>query len=363
MKTLRKWPGCAVVLALLAGAGQPSTADELPEQLRDMKVFRFEFDNDTFVGSDDAFSAGWSVQVHSQFLDEWPPGLAGWIGRMPTLDDDGEGERIVRWSWGITQLIITPQDVAVAAAQPNDAPWAGLLGGHVAWTAYDNERLAALQLYLGCMGPCSQAEDAQKFVHDDLGFGEPPQGWQNQLEDEALFNLSYEYRRKIWSGGARYATSGLGHDLSVGAQAGVGGFADYAEAWLEYRFGWDIPRGFTKLADPPALGIALDPVYLDPSGPPSVQRSWRPYFNVVTRLRSVDDFAPLRGGSTQNGGYYRPVVTMPGDEQVIVGAHFAKIPLAFHITYYRYLDGEDLTDPLGTKTTLDWVNLSFERRF
>ena len=50
-----------------------------------MKLFRFEFDNDTFLGSDDAFSAGWSVQVHSQLLDEWTPGLAGWIGRFPTL--------------------------------------------------------------------------------------------------------------------------------------------------------------------------------------------------------------------------------------------------------------------------------------
>lgn len=81
------------------------------------------------------------------------------------------------------------------------------------------------------------------------------------------------------------------------------------------------------------------------------------------RLRSVDDFAPLEGGRTQNGGYYRPIVTMPGDEQLIVGAHFAKIRLAFHLTYYRYLDGEDVIGPLGTETELDWVNLSFERGF
>lgn len=329
--------------------------------MRDMKVLRIEFDNDTFLGSDDAFTAGWSVQVHSRLLDQWPRGLAGWIGRLPTLGDDGEGERIVRWSWGVTQQIITPRDITTAAPQPNDAPWAGMLGGYVSWSAYDNRRLAALQAYVGCIGPCSHAEGAQKFVHKDLRFGATPEGWSNQLDDDVLFNLNYEYRHKLWAGTAHYETSGWGRDLSVGTQVGVGSFATYAEAWVEYRFGWDIPRGFTKFADPPALGIALDPVYLDPSGPPTVRRSWRPYFNVVARLRSVSEFAPLRVSDTQSGGHYRPIGSMPGDEQVIVGAHFAKIPLAFHVTYYRYLDGKDAPGGLGAD--LDWVNLSFERRF
>ena len=47
--------------------------------------------------------------------------------------------RIARWAWGITQLIITPEDVTIAAPQPDDAPWAGLLGGYVSWAAYDND--------------------------------------------------------------------------------------------------------------------------------------------------------------------------------------------------------------------------------
>jgi hypothetical protein len=351
--TLVSFIGCAA-------AGQAPAADQLGTSLRDMKLFRFEFDNDTFVGSDNAFTAGWSVQVHSQLLDEWTPGLADWIGRLPGLGDDGKGGRIARWSWGVTQLIITPNDVMIAAAQPDDAPWAGLFGGYVSWSAYDNERLAALQAYLGCVGPCSGAKEVQTFVHDDLGFGEMPEGWSNQLDNDVLVNLNYEYRRKIWTGSAEYETDRWGRDLSIGTQVGIGSFATYAEAWIEYRFGWDIPRGFTKLPDPPALGIALDPVYLDPTGPQVVQRSWRPYFNVVARVRSVDRFVATEGGDTQNGGYYSPVVSTPGDRQLIVGVHVAKIPLAFHLTYYRYFDDE-VTGVIPSK--LDWVNFSFERRF
>src|SRR6185503_20007609 len=97
--------------------------------------------------------------------------------------------------------------------QPNDAPWAGLLGGHVSWSAYDNERLAALQAYLGCVGPCSGAKEVQTFVHDDLGFGEMPEGWSNQLDNDVLVNLNYEYRRKIWLGSAKYETDRWGRDL------------------------------------------------------------------------------------------------------------------------------------------------------
>jgi hypothetical protein len=351
---------CAAALVSCVAAGHAHAADRTGDIIRDRKLFRFEFDNDTLLGSDDAFTAGWSFQIHSELLDEWGPGLAGWIGRVPGLHDDGDGGRIVRWSWGVTQLIITPTDVTVPTAQLNDAPWAGLLGGYVSWAAYDNRRLAALQLYLGCVGPCSHAEQVQKFVHNDLGFGDPPEGWSNQLDDDVLVNLNYEYRHKLWAGTAHYETSGWGRDLSVGTQAGLGSFATYAEAWIEYRFGWDIPQGFAKFADPPALGVALDPVYLDPHGPRAVRRSWRPYFNVVARVRSVREFAATDGGATENGGFYPQVISTPGDHQLILGMHFAKLPLAFHLTYYRYFDDE-VTGVIPS--SLDWMNFSLEWRF
>ena len=351
----------AVLVAILAAAGSASSAaDDRATNLRDTKLFRFEFDNDSFVGSDDAFSAGWSFQVHSAMLDEWPKGLAGWIGRFPTLHDDGDGGRIVRWGWGFSQVIITPHDITIAAPQPDDAPWAGMLGGYVSWSSYDNERLGALQLYLGCVGPCSHAEQAQTFVHEDLHFGETPEGWANQLANKTLVNLNYEYRHKIWTGAERYQTRGFGSDASVGAQAGYGSYATYAEAWLEYRFGWDLAPGFTKFADPPALGVALDPVYLAPSRPAVVQRTWRPYFNLVARLRSVSSFVATDGGATANGGYYTPVGSTPGEKQLIAGMHFAKLPFAFHLTYYRYFSDE-VSKRVPDK--FDWVNFSFEWRF
>ncbi len=173
---------------MAAGGGlSPSFARDRrpPKSPCDLKMFRFEFDNDTFLGSDDAFSAGWSFQVHSRVMDRWNPGYAGWIGRLPGLGDDGQGRRVVRWAYGISQIILTPTDISITTPQPNDAPWAGMLGVTGIWSSNDNRRLAAMQVYVGCMGPCSHAEQVQKFIHEDLGFGEPPMVGQPALEQAA----------------------------------------------------------------------------------------------------------------------------------------------------------------------------------
>ncbi len=349
----------AITAALSVMAWAPAFAPLHAQDVRDLKLLRFELDNDTFVGSDDAFTAGWSVQLHSPLLDEWPPEVERWADNVPGLGDDGQGERVVRRAWGLTQIIITPENITTARPQPDDAPWAGILGGYVSWSSYDNQRLAALQAYVGCMGPCSRAEEAQKLMHNSLGFGDPPEGWQNQLATKLLLNVNYEYRRKLWTR-TRYDPRGWSHDMSFGAQAGAGTFATYAQAWLEYRFGWDVPEGFTNLGDPPAFGIALDPVYVSPADG-ARQRTWRPHFSVSARARTVARFAPLDGAATDNGSFHPGLESAPGDRQFLFGIHVTKVPLAFHLTYYRFLDDKEFAAATGGE--VDWVNFSFERRF
>jgi hypothetical protein len=52
----------AVLVAASCGLSRSLAADERqPKSPWDLKMFRFEFDNDTFLGSDDAFTAGWKL--------------------------------------------------------------------------------------------------------------------------------------------------------------------------------------------------------------------------------------------------------------------------------------------------------------
>ena len=349
-----------LVLACLTATA--AAAADPPKDFRRLYLFRFEFDNDTFLGSDDAFSAGWSFQVHSRLDDRWHPGYAKWIGKFPGLGDDGESGRIVRWAAGIGQIIITPKDVGIAEPQLDDAPWAGILGGGMSWLAYDNKKMGVLQLYVGCMGPCSGAESVQKFVHEDLGFGETPLGWDNQLVNQALFNANYGYRYKVYApADDRYFTPGrFGHDFSVGAQAGAGNLQTMIGGEFEYRFGWGLPMGFTKTPDPLGLGIMLDPVYVVATGPlPSEAGRWRTYFTLMGRLAYIAYLAPAEGGETEAGDQHPKIRPYPGRYQALVGFHLARIPFAFHATYYHYFN----QDPLDFEASSDWINVSFEYRF
>lgn len=345
---------CALAIAPARAAG-----DEPPKSIFDLKMFRLEFDNDNLLGSDDAFSAGWSFQLHSRMMDEWSPGLAGWIGKVPGLGDDGKGGRVVRWAGALSQMIITPQDLSIEAPQPDDAPYAGLLGVTSTWSAYDNKKLAALQIYAGCMGPCSQAEDVQKFIHGNLGWGEPPKGWGNQLSNKALGNLNYEYRHKVYvAQEADYAFGRFATDLALSGQAGVGNLETFARGEVEFRFGWGMPMGFTKVPDPPGIGTVLDPIYFDPGRPAPKLDHWSYVFNVVARYAWINYLAPAEGGPTENGGSH-PSFDPPGKVQGLLGLHLVRVPFGIHITYFRYFDNPDP----NLASSLDWVNFSFEYRF
>src|SRR4029077_10392479 len=234
----------------------------------------------------------WSLQLHSRLMDRWNPANEKWLGTLPTLGDDGEGGRIVRSALGISQIIITPKDITIAEPQPNDSPWAGMLGLTSTWSSYDNRRLGALQLYLGCLGPCSQAERVQTFVHRDPGLADTPRGWKNQLSNKALVNLNYEYRRKLLAPeAAAYAPGRFATDLSLGGSGAAGNLTTRLTGEVELRFGWGLPMGFTKIPDPPGLGMMLDPIYIDAREPSEGWDRWRLFFTVVARLHEINYLA------------------------------------------------------------------------
>ena len=96
-------------------------------------------------------------------------------------------------------------------------------------------------------------------MHEDLGFGEMPEGWSNQLDNDVLVNLNQPRPVPTWT-----------------------------------AFG---------IAARPAVRISIRPGPAPVVPTPSLER---PYFNVVARVRFVDEFVATEGGETQNGGYTRP---------------------------------------------------------
>jgi hypothetical protein len=345
----------------------PATLAAKP--VEEMALHRFEFDNDTFTGSDDAFSAGWSFQRHSRPWETWDESdrnrFSRWIIKhIPGLGDDGEEGRKVRLGYGVSQVMQTPEDLENPDPQPWAIAWAGLLGAHWSWQSVSQEKLRAFQIYIGCSGECSGAEQVQKFVHEDLGAGDDPNGWDNQLDTEPHLNLNYSWRRKL------AATANVGKqgrwatDFALGGQAGVGTLFNLAEVQAEFRFGLTLPEGFTHLPDVPGRGIAMEP-----TPQPGGRAPWALYFSVIPRYIYAAEIWTFEDNDAVDGP---PHPGLDYDDtwfQWMFGIHLAHKRFSFHATYYYFPDEfaeAKVAPPVGVTTEAsegEWVNVSFEYRW
>jgi lipid A 3-O-deacylase len=95
------------------------------------------------------------------------------------------------------QKIFNPQSGYVPDPQYVDRPFAGYLYiGTTLNFLYSNESNLKLGAQLGVVGPASQGESVQTFVHKTFGFYTPG-GWQYQIKNDVELNLSAEYNRLL----------------------------------------------------------------------------------------------------------------------------------------------------------------------
>lgn len=221
-----------------------SIADDAPKKNEDRYLLRVEFDNDLFFETDSGFTAGWGLSWHSPARESWEDtsGFSQWIGRtIPGLDPASHEGSKVKTSTGFSQQLQTPSDLSNTELDLNDVPYAATLGAYFAWYTASNQRYRAFQIYGGVVGPAAQGEAVQKFIHDDLGWGPSPMGWDNQLSNEPLLNVNYEASEKIASWGTQQSGK-FSSDLSGGLGVGLGNYFTGAYTQIDWRFGWGLPK-------------------------------------------------------------------------------------------------------------------------
>jgi lipid A 3-O-deacylase len=101
------------------------------------------------------------------------------------------------------QKIFNPQSGSIAnyngVDQPSliDRPFAAYLyAGSTLNFLYNNESNLKLGAQLGIIGPGAQGKEVQDFVHDNFGFYHPS-GWEYQVDNNAVLNLSAEYNKLL----------------------------------------------------------------------------------------------------------------------------------------------------------------------
>lgn len=215
-------------------------------------TWRLEFVNDIFFDSDNGITAGLSLQHHSAAAPGWDSlrgvsRLRRGIGRLLRVPRDGG---VCRASLAIGQLMQTPTDLTRSDLIEEDVPYAGILALQSGWYAYNDTDFRGFELMVGVSGPLSLAGPSQRGIHRLIGCT-IPQGWDNQLANELLLNLSVAGKRKL----LRLGGGAAALDLSLGGEAGLGNFLTHAGAGLELRAGINMPGGFAPLPGVVALGM------------------------------------------------------------------------------------------------------------
>ncbi len=225
---------------------------------RNKGLLRLEINNDLFFADDSQFSNGFSLQYHGIQYGTWEesraPDFIKWVGEhFPSL---GDGGTIVRYGQGVGQNIITPGDIQAEIPPPGDIPYAGTLTYSVDWQSFNRNKATALQATAGVLGEESMAEAVQKFVHNDLGAGDDPKGWNAQRDSEPVLNFSYQHIRRLVHLGT--FDNGWAGQMEIAPGVLLGNLLTGAELVATLRGGWNVPEGFASSPAPPGRGIFQD---------------------------------------------------------------------------------------------------------
>jgi hypothetical protein len=196
------------------------------------------FENDTFTGTDSNYTNGLGVTWNSKEIAGYDDGslVRGWTefwSFLPFVADDGYQTYA---SWSLAQEMHTPDEIEDPNPPEDDQPYAGVLYLDNVLYARRERTTHAWSLKVGVVGPASQAEEAQKWVHDRVGADEP-MGWDTQLPDELLVNAGYAVAH-LWAQG-NVGRSASWRLVPVGS-VGLGNYFTGVSAGMYGEVGWNL---------------------------------------------------------------------------------------------------------------------------
>jgi hypothetical protein len=216
----------SIASILLAAAGD--SIDAQYEKDTASTIFKIYEDND-FIniylkGTDDAYTNGTAFYLY--YLKKRKPRF--FVDRMMPKAGD---TTVDIYSFGITQLMFTPNNIATTDYQPNDYPYSGALFATHSLYSYNPIKKFDFQteLLLGVNGPASFALQTQTFIHHVISYQEP-MGWGYQSSNKILANIDFTAEKQLASVNSII-------EVISGAQAFAGSMVNSFSIYPEIRIG------------------------------------------------------------------------------------------------------------------------------
>lgn len=227
-------------VALLPAA--PLQADDRPEC--DV-IVSLQIENDRIAGTDRNYTHGTRLSLLSPEVnggcggEDWRrphQTLQSWASSVPFPDPYPNR----RWKLALGQSIFTPEDTGAEEPIDDDRPYAAWLYLGFGVVAYDKayRNYEAVNLDLGVVGPLAQGEFVQNTFHNIIDVPEAD-GWDNQLENEPGFVLSYERKWRFRTPGEFL---GMQADVLPHAGASLGNVMTHAGVGATFRIGGGLPE-------------------------------------------------------------------------------------------------------------------------
>ncbi|NLQ18337.1 lipid A deacylase LpxR family protein [Marinomonas sp. M1K-6] len=195
-------------------------------------------DNDFFVNEDNGYTNGIYISFYDvndkplsiQAPDIWVKPLMWSMPNSPNVDST-----IKLYSLG--QTLATPYDIGMPVPPEGSFPYSGLLSFTNAYILVTADYADRVSTTLGVVGPLAMGEQTQKAVHKVIS-AKTPKGWDTQLENEVVFELS---RGRTW----RSWVSDTGKmDLLSSVNASVGTLKSAASTGAMLRYGQNLKDSY-----------------------------------------------------------------------------------------------------------------------
>lgn len=243
------------------------------------------YENDSFFDTDRFYTNG--VQLSIKRSRDQRSDFARALTRRACIWLGCEDSVLLTSQTNYGQLMYTPSNITLAAPQPQDRPWAGLLYVEQSYALLspDHRTLTTLSAQLGVTGPASLSEDAQKLFHKIMD-RPAPKGWHNQIGGSLSVMASAERRTALDAlsiklpGDVQLNTAGYW-------RLAAGNTMTYAAGGLAVVIGKDLPE-----VSPPPPGIG-NKLAKDSFGPTTCLIKWlqcTAFGAVETRLMARNVF-------------------------------------------------------------------------
>jgi hypothetical protein len=135
----------------------------------------------------------------------------------------------------LNQQMYTPEDIEATELVPDDRPYAGWLFVRLQSSDRTKNNLIISGIEVGVVGPAALAEELQDVVHEWTD-STPPQGWDNQLQNELGINIIH-LRAHNW----RWDSAKIDQEIVAHTGGSLGNVNTHAEVGGLYRIGINIP--------------------------------------------------------------------------------------------------------------------------